>query len=70
METLNYSKYFKPLVHESAIIPGLQITDYNAGTLTCPRCGQDQADIPHGERHKCQCGLVMERWGNALQIRL
>lgn len=68
-EILPYSDYYAPLVRDSAIIPGLEVTDWERGTLTCPRCGHQMSNIPHGAEAVCpSCELRMQRWGNALHI--
>jgi len=70
MESLMYSDYYKPLVKESRIIPGLMVKDFAAGTLTCPKCGKQHGNIPHHQEHRCSCGLLMRRSGASLKISL
>ena len=69
METLVYSKFYKPKKSWSKIVPGLRVTDCDAGKLRCPRCKASNPNIPNGETRRCHyCDLVMKRLGNALYI--
>jgi len=68
METLIYSNYYTPKVSKSKLIKDLEVTDYDGGTLICPKCSAKHKNIPHGDQMCCFCGLNMQRYGNALQI--
>jgi len=65
-ETLNYSAYCKYPLRQS--ISGQQVPDRENGVLTCPHCGAQHRSIEHGTSILCKCGLLMQRYGNALQI--
>ena len=66
---LTYSNYYLPLEREHKLFPGLKVTEYDKGILRCPRCNYPGSDIEHGKRRRCEkCDLLMEIWGNTLEI--
>lgn len=67
-ETLIYSQWFHRVVKRSQYAPGEWINDDEASYLTCPTCGAERRDIPHGKEATCPCGLHMRRLGNTLQV--
>lgn len=68
-ETLTYSDYYTPREYPSQIDKSKTVVDYEHGLLGCPRCHVTGMDnIPHGGSATCpNCGLYMERYGNALE---
>lgn len=69
VELLPYSNYHRQNKLESALIPGMVVGDLTEGTMSCPRCQTRRDGIEHGAQATCEnCGLQMERWGNALQL--
>lgn len=67
-ETLIYSDWFHHAMKPSQYAPNTTIEDEDESYLTCPICGTAHRDIPHGDTITCQCGLHMQRFGNALHI--
>jgi hypothetical protein len=66
-ETLIYSQWFHVVMKPSRYAP-VEVQDHGASYLTCPGCGTAHADIGHGDKRICGCGLHMQRWGNGLDI--
>lgn len=66
-EKLKYSDY-DVLSEEPSRIDNTTDITQEVG-LRCPNCGNLLSPISHGKEKKCQCGLKMERWGNALYCR-
>lgn len=67
-KTLNYAAWFHYVMKPSQYVPNTMIEDEDESYLTCPGCGSAHRDIEHGDMTICQCGLHIQRFGNALHI--
>jgi len=70
-EYLNYSNYVvnESVSKPSVYVKGLIVTNYKNARIRCPRCSTILNGIHHGDVVTCFCGLNLQRFGNALEIR-
>jgi hypothetical protein len=66
-EQMLYSDYMKIESRESRIIPGKLL---KVEVFACPKCNKVHKGLEHRKPFQCECGLNMERTGNALMIWL
>ena len=68
VEMLDYRDFHQLSIVESKYAKGHFAHLNDTGKMKCPACGLSQIGLSHGEKRVCDCGLIMQLWGNGLHI--
>jgi len=66
VECHNLSDYLETRSAPSELIPGK--TQLLSSVFTCPSCGKEHKEPPHGKERSCRCGLHWRAFGATLKL--